>query len=338
MGLALLVLGHEAGHFFAAKSFKMKVEEFGFGFPPRILFKKSKETIYSLNLLPLGGFVRIAGENERLLDDTGALESYPPEERKKLFFNQAPWRRSVVILAGITTNIFLGWVFFSGVLWIGSSNNLIVAGVQDGSPAEQAGVLSGDQILNFKTDAEFIRFGKENGGQAVKIQINREGEVKNIEVTPRVNPGPGQGATGIILAGITPRPIGTALKDGAIMTWESIAQTFAGLVLIFNSLIQYGRLPEGIMGPVGIFSVAQESARVSIIFFVHLLALISVNLAVLNLLPIPALDGGRFLLILIEKIKGSPVSRKIEIGINTTGLVLLLLLMLAVTVRDVMHL
>ena len=114
LGLALLVLGHEAGHFFAAKSFKMKVEEFGFGFPPRILFKKSKETIYSLNLLPLGGFVRIAGENERLLGDTGALESYPPEERKKLFFNQAPWRRSVVILAGITTNIFLGWVFFSG--------------------------------------------------------------------------------------------------------------------------------------------------------------------------------------------------------------------------------
>ena len=338
LGLALLVLSHEAGHFFAGKAFKMKVEEFGFGFPPKLFSKKKGETIYSFNLLPLGGFVRIAGENERLLGDAKALEAYSPEEKKKLFFNQPPWRRSVVILAGITINIVLGWVLFSGVLWIGSSNNLIVAGVQEGSPAEQAGILPQDQILNFKTDAEFIKFGKENGGQTVKIQIEREGEAKEIEVTPRANPAPGQGATGIILAGITPRPLGTALKDGVIMTWQSIVQTFEGLALIFNSLIQYGKLPEGIMGPVGIFSVAQESARVSIIFFVHLLALISVNLAVLNLLPIPALDGGRFLLILIEKIKGSPVSRKIEIGINTTGLVLLLLLMLAVTVRDVMQL
>ncbi|MFH0890528.1 MAG: M50 family metallopeptidase [Candidatus Liptonbacteria bacterium] len=338
LGLALLILGHEAGHFFAAKAFGMKVEEFGFGFPPRILYKKTKETIYSLNLLPLGGFVRIAGENERLLGDTETLESYPPAERKKLFFVQAPWRRSIVILAGIAINILLGWLLFSGVLWVGSSNNLIVMGVQEDSPAAQAGILPKDRILNFKTDAEFIKFGKENGGRVVRIEIEREGEPKTFELMPRINPGPGQGATGIILAGITPRPLGVALKDGAIMVWESIAQTFEGLGLIFNNLMQYGRLPAGIMGPVGIFSVAQESARVSVIFFVHLLALISVNLAVLNVLPIPALDGGRFLLILIEKAKGSPVSRKTEIGINTAGLALLLLLMLAVTVRDVIQL
>jgi regulator of sigma E protease len=353
-GLVLLIVGHEAGHFFAAKAMKMKVEEFGFGFPPRIFAWRPKgtlrqaqgealrqaksETEYSLNWLPFGGFVRIAGESERLLDDGEKLEALPPEEKKRLFMFQAPWRRSVVILAGAAANFLLGWLLLSGVFMAGTAPTLDVYQVQAGSPAEAAGIRAGDVIQNFKTAEEFISYTGDNRGREVAIEVRRGGETLTFKVVPRVSTAPGEGPVGIVFAGIVGREPPAALKDGLYAAGHIARLTLSAFYEMLKGIITTGRVPEGIVGPVGIFAVAAESAKAGVLNFLQLLAFISVNLAVLNLIPFPALDGGRFVFILAEKLRGSPVPRKIEAWVNGVGFAFLILLMLVVTFRDVVKL
>lgn len=337
-GLILLVIGHEAGHFFAAKTMRMKVEEFGFGFPPKIWGRKKGETEYSLNWLPFGGFVRIAGENDRLLGEAEKLEALPPEEKKRLFMFQAPWRRSVVILAGVAANFIIGWLLASGVFMVGTGPTLDVYSVQNGSPAEAAGIRAGDIVRNFKTAEEFISYTSSNRGKEVTIEVRRGAETLTFKVIPHLEMAPGEGAVGIVFAGIVSRGPLTALKDGFYAAVHIAWLTFSSFYEMLKSLFLTGAIPEGIVGPVGIFFVAQESVKVGILNFIQLLALISINLAVLNLIPFPALDGGRFVLILTEKIKGSPIPRKVEMWLNGLGFALLVLLMIAVTFQDVANL
>lgn len=337
-GLVILIIGHEAGHFFAAKGMGMRVDEFGFGFPPKIWGRKKGETEYSVNWLPFGGFVRIAGENDRLLGDGEKLEALPPEEKKRFFMFQAPWRRSVVILAGVAANFLIGWLLISGVFMIGTSPTLDIYQVQPGSPAEAAGIRTGDIVRNFGTAEEFISYTNDRRGREMSIQILRGEETLAFNVIPRTETAPGEGAVGIIFAGIAPRGPMTALKDGIVATGRIALLTATALYETVKGIVTTGTIPEGIVGPVGIFSVAQETARTGILNFVQLLAFISVNLAVLNLVPFPALDGGRFVLILVEKLKGSPIPRKAEMWLNGLGFALLILLMLVVTFRDVVNL
>ncbi len=347
IGLVLLIVGHEAGHFFAAKAMKMKVEEFGFGFPPRIFaWRPGKgasrqprgETEYSFNWLPFGGFVRIAGESDRLLGEGEKLTALPPEEKKRLFMFQAPWRRSVVILAGVAANFILGWLLLSGAFIVGTAPTLDVYQVQAGSPAEAAGIKAGDMIRNFKTAEEFIAYTGENRGREVSIEVRRAQEILTFKVVPRVETAPGEGAVGLVFAGIVPRGPLAALKDGLYAAGRIAWLTLSAFYEMVKGIVTTGKIPEGIVGPVGIFSVAQETAKNGILNFIQLLAFISVNLAVLNLIPFPALDGGRFIFILAEKIKGSPVPHKVEAWVNGLGFALLILLMVAVTLRDIVGL
>ncbi len=339
VGLAVLILGHEAGHFFAAKWMNMKVDEFGFGFPPRVWKRRQGETEYSFNLLPFGGYVKIAGENDRIMGDMEKLEALSPEEKKRLFFFQAPWRRSVVILSGVLANFLIGWLLFSAVFAIGTAPALVVYEVQAGSPAEQMGIKAGDIIVNFKTTEEFTAFGRAHAGEEINIQIKRQNEGLNFTVVPRVDPEPGQGAVGLVFAGIAPRGPLTALRDGFLTTVDMAKMTINGFYSLLKNLILTGTLPGEIVGPVGIFVIAQDAGQAGGLFYLlQLIAFISINLAVINLIPFPALDGGRFLLILLEKIKGSPIPRRAEAWINGVGFVLLLLLMLVVTVRDIIRL
>lgn len=337
-GLAILIVGHEAGHFFAAKAMGMKVEEFGFGFPPRIFGKRKGETEYSLNWLPFGGFVRIAGENDRLLGETEKLEALPPEEKKRFFMFQAPWRRSIVILAGVSANFLLGWLLISGVFTVGTVPALEVYQVQQASPAEAAGIRAGDVIRNFKTAEEFIAYTAKSRGREVSIEVQRGGEFLTFKVTPRTETAPGEGAVGLVFTGIVPRELLPALKDGFYAAGRIAWLTLVAFYEMVRGMVTSGVIPEGIVGPVGIFFVARESAAAGVLNFIQLLAFISVNLAVLNLIPFPALDGGRFILILIEKLKGSPISRRAEAWLNGVGFALLILLMLVVTFRDVVRL
>ncbi|MDO8574512.1 MAG: M50 family metallopeptidase [bacterium] len=342
IGLSVLILGHEAGHFFAAKAFGLKVEEFGFGFPPRIFAKKKGETEYSVNWLPFGGFVKIAGENDRISGENDKLESLSPEEKKRIFMFQTAWKKSVIILAGVATNFVIGWLLISGVFMAGVPTAVVITDVVSQTPAEKAGILPGDVVSGYLTTQEFIDFVNENRGQEIVLNIARGEENLTFNVTPRIETDTpsNEGALGIGLveAGFESHGFFNALwgglKQTASIFWLTIVTFYQLVVGIFTS----GELLAGVVGPVGIFGIAKQAGQIGLIYLVQLTALISINLAAINLIPFPALDGGRFALILVEKIKGSPVPLKAEQIINGVGFALLILLMVALTARDVVNL
>lgn len=337
IGLSILIFGHEAGHFFVAKLFKLKIDEFGFGFPPRIFAKKKGETEYSLNWLPFGGFVKIAGENDRISSENEKLESLTPEEKKRIFLFQPAWKRALIILAGVTINFVIGWLLISIVFMVGTPKELVVSGVQEASPAAIAGIKTGDVVKNYLESAPFVDFISANKGKEISVQIKRGGENLEFKVTPRITKDPNVGALGVELteAGFGSSGFFKSFYDGLITSAQLVWMTLKAFGLLVKNLVLTGKLLEGVVGPVGVFGVAQTAGRLGIIYIVNLIALISINLAVLNLLPFPALDGGRFFLILIEKIKGSPIPVKVEGIINGVGFALLILLMVVVTIRDV---
>jgi len=339
IGLSILILGHEAGHFFAARFFKLKVDEFGFGFPPKIFSwrPKKSETEYSLNWLPFGGFVKIAGENDRMNEDVAKLKELPEAERKRIFLFQPAWKRAIILLAGVSVNFLIGWILISAIFMIGVPKAIVVSGVVAGSPAEAAGFLKNDVILKFSETEQFTGFIKENAGRETIFEVKRGEETVMLTATPLANPLPGQGALGVefIPTGFDQQNIFKAIGNGFIRTFELAWGIVIGFLMIIKNVLTTGTLPEDVVGPVGIFGVANDIGKLGIIYLIHLISLISINLAVINLLPFPALDGGRFFMLLIEKIKGSPIPVKVEGITNAVGFGILILLMLAVTFKDV---
>lgn len=337
-GLALLIIGHEAGHFFGAKWLKMKVDEFGIGFPPRMFARRRGETEYSANWLPFGGFVRIAGENDRILDATGAFGNLPAEEKKKLFYFRPAWQRSIVILAGVVMNFVIGWLLISAIYMIGTPFMVIVSGVQADSPAAAAGIQDGDMIQGFTTAAQFSEFTRANRGKEIALSVIRDGSERSFTVALREETE--QGALGVALAeaGVSREDPLTAFISGAKTTRYLTKATVVGFYDLLKNLLFRAAVPAGVMGPVGIFGIAQTAGGAGLVPLIQLLALISINLAVLNLVPFPALDGGRFIMIIIEKIKGSPIPRRAEAAVNGIGFAFLVLLMVIITVRDVARL
>ena len=340
VGLSFLILMHEAAHFATAKLFGLRVHEFGLGFPPRLFVWKKGETEYSVNLLFFGGFVRIAGENDRLTNEANAHTELPPEERKRYFSVQPAWKRAIIIAAGVLMNFVIGWLLFAGVFMIGTEQAVVVTGIQSDSPAEASGFANGDVLTEFKSSEEFIVFVNAHRGEDTAFMIRRGGETVTLRAMPRVATQENEGALGVYLgdAGFASRPLFTALGDGLWQTGLIFWYTLTAFGELLQSIFLHARIPAGVAGPVGIFSVAQETGKLGLIYLVQLLALISVNLSVLNLIPFPALDGGRLFLVLIEKIKGSPVSTRIEAFLNGLGFAFLMLLFLGITVNDIVRL
>lgn len=338
-GLAILILGHEAGHFFVAKLFGMKVDEFGFGFPPRIKAIKKGETEYSFNWLPFGGFVKISGEEEQITNPE-KLQSLSPEEKKRYFLFQPAWKRFLVIASGVLVNFIIGWLAISFVLMAGASSLIVVNGVQPGSPAENAGIATGDIIKNYSSSGDFKNFINENRGRQTTFEIIRGGKDLKFTAVPRVSTGPNEGALGIEFSetGIERQNFSPALISGFKESILISQATISAFYELFKNLIVRGSLMDGVVGPVGIFVVAEQTGHFGLIYLLQLLGLISLNLAVLNLIPFPALDGGRLFLIILEKIKGSPVSIKTQSLVNGVGFAMLLFLMAIITVRDVVNL
>ncbi len=351
-GLSFLILAHEAGHFVAAKWFGLDVEEFGFGFPPRIFSWKSKlkkgriprqaqgETEYSLNWLPFGGFVKIAGENDRIHGDMSRFAHLSKAEQRRVFMFQPAWKRSIIILAGVFMNFVIGWWILSAVFMIGTPTHLFVTGVQSASPAEIVGFRAGDILKDFRTSEEFISYIDAHRGEPTSIVIHRDGNDTVLTVTPRRETKPGEGAIGVLLgeSGVLRRSFGQAFVDGLLQAGILFWLTIVSFGDLLNNLLLHARVPEGVAGPIGIFSVAQETGRLGFVYLLQLLALISINLAVLNILPFPALDGGRFFFILIEKLKGSPLSVRVEGLINGLGFIVLVVLIIGITVHDIVQL
>ena len=351
--LIALVLVHEFGHFLSAKLFGVKVQEFGIGFPPKIASVKRGETEYSLNALPLGGFVRIFGEEGEAKKDQRSFASRPG------------WQRFVIIASGVIFNILFAFIIF----WIGFSigfptalgeeevggtvvnQKVQILEVAKGSPAQSAGLKEGDIIVKIQNPKSKIQkdirnvenlqqFTNDNKGEKLMVTIYRGERVVKTEVLVRQNPPEGQGGMGLVLAdiGLVKYPLINAFLKAGEATFETIFFVFTGIYLLLKNLIISAELIGDVSGPVGIAVLTGQFYTLGIHYLVFFLALMSINLAVLNILPIPALDGGRLLFIGIEKLKGSPLKPEIENKIHAVGFALLIGLVVLVTIRDILQL
>ncbi len=316
IGLSFLVFVHELGHFAAAKWFHMNVLEFGIGFPPRLFSSKRGETRYSVNALPLGGFVKLHGE----LDDAG----------ERSFVRYPAYQRAIVLFAGVFMNFLAGWLVFSGAFWLGSPSALLVESVIPGSPAEHAGMKPGDIIADFPHAPGFVSFVDSHAGQPLSFDVLREGSRVHIAAVPRAHPSPDEGALGVALreSGASPSGFFPGLYRGFLAACAIGWSVITGIAAIF-------REPAQIVGPVGIFAIATHAGTMGISYILQLLGVISLNLAVLNLLPIPALDGGRLLFVAIEILRGRKFAPHVELRANAAGFMLLITLIIIVTFKDV---
>ncbi len=360
--LAVLVLSHEWGHFIAARKSGMKVYEFGFGFPPRLFgwykdpvtkkwkivgrkFKRedAPTTLYSLNLLPLGGFVSIKGENH---DETGGDS----------FGAQKAWKKAITLSAGVIMNIVLAAVLLSIGLMIGlpqavdgikdesrvQNRRLEIIQVRPESPAAEAGILPGD-VLQKVGDLDAPRltgmqeYINDHQGEEVSVTLKRGEEIVMTTVTPELRSETGRGGIGVALAeiGTVKYPWYQAIWQGIIYTGWYIKAIVIGFGLLIKGLFTGGGAGEAVAGPVGIAVMTGEAARMGFAYLIQFTALLSLNLAVLNILPFPALDGGRLLFLGISKVIRRPVSEKWEQAAHTVGFMLLMLLILVVTVKDI---
>ncbi len=389
---SVLVLVHEAGHFFSAKKAGIRIDEFGLGYPPRIVGiyrdKKTRKykvlwgrrknllarsesgvknktaqkiynTIYSLNLIPFGGFVRIFGQDR---EDKSSLN------KKDSFNSKSALKRSIVVLAGVAANVVLAMVLLSIVFLLGAPVEidkntvgklrdeyvLIMDAVKD-SPADTMGLQTGDKIIKVAGQESYVlgqeeiniseidqvqKFINKHKGEEIFMIIKRGDEEIELSGTPRIDFPEGEGALGISLikTGIISYPWYKAIGKGISYSFSMLIMIVNGFNFVLKGLLFKSELVGNIAGPVGIFRMTSQAASLGFVYFLHFGALISLNLAVINTLPFPALDGGHFLFILIEKIKGSPIKPKTERIINTIGFSLLIILMIFITVRDVVKL
>ncbi len=355
--LLVLVLVHEWGHFFSAKRFGIRVDEFGFGFPPKLFGFKKGETEYTFNLLPFGGFVKIFGENP---DD----ENTKGPDASRSFVNKPKWAQAVVLFAGVLMNFLLAWVLFSFGFMSGlptsagsqsgnytlQDTNLVVLSVVEESPAQKAGLQVGDKIISLKSGDEIVEdvntdtlksFVLSHGEKEIEFSYLRgkENEQDMVVVTPILN-AENNPSIGIAMdeIGIAKLPFFKALWEGMKLNIEMTKGTAVGLYSLIKDSIQGNGSFESVTGPVGMVHIVGDAYQFGLAYLLSFAALISVNLAIINLIPFPALDGGRLLFLLIEKIKGSPINQKAANIANIIGFSILILLMLLVTYHDVVKL
>ncbi len=345
--LGVLVLVHELGHFIMARRAGMKVEEFGFGFPPRMLGFKKGGTIYSINWIPFGGFVKILGEDGDSRENPESFGSKPISKRLG------------VVVAGVVMNLlFAVFLLILGNFFglrIGLFDEALVNAARDKkiqivqvvpqSPAEKAGLKVLDEIVGFRVNGEVVKmttieevqaFTKEHAGETVTMVV-RDGTLFDKQIQTRENPPPGEGSMGIAMAltGVISYPWYESIWRGAYDTYILSANTVMGYGILFKTLFFQGKLIAEVSGPIGIAGITGQAARVGFSYLMQFVAMISINLAILNIAPLPALDGGRAFFLLIEKVKGRPMNKKLETAINSIGFALLITLMVYVTIKDI---
>ena len=351
--LGVLVISHEFGHFIVAKMSGMRVDEFGFGFPPRIWGKEYRGTLYSINAIPFGGFVKIYGEDPTI--------DHHDSRPKESFASRPLYQQAAVVLAGVFFNFLLGWALISLGYIIGlpssvagapvgarvENASLVVTGLQSGSPAEKAGLHPGDELVYLVqgdrrvedlTPEKVQSFIGASGEKEIVVGYKRGDEAHlAVAITPVSGIVSDRPAIGISmdLVGTLHLPFFIAIREGFLTAWALILQTLGALYgLVYGLLVGKANLG-GVSGPVGIVSLVGDASALGFVYLLSLTAAISLNLAVMNLVPFPALDGGRLLLILIEAVRGREIHPRIAHRINTTGFALLLLLMAVLTYSDI---
>ena len=367
--LLVLVLVHEFGHFFTAKRFGIRVDEFGFGFPPKLFGKKFGETEYTFNLLPLGGFVKIYGENFEEADfvEVGFLDKdkVPAPDLSRSFVHQKKWKQALVLFAGVFANFLLAWLLFSIGFMSGlptsignekagyelSDVNLVIVSVLEDSPAYGAGLEVGDKIVSIESGKEIVSdinpdtlksFVVSHPDKEIKFGYLRgkSEEVNFTSLTPVVKTALDKPSMGISMdmIGTAKLPFFAALWEGMRLNWLMTKGTAVGLYTLISEGIQGKGSFAGVTGPVGMVGIVGDAYEFGFVYLLSFAALISINLAIINLLPFPALDGGRLFFLLIEKIKGSPINAKFANMANMIGFSVLILLMLVITYHDVVKL
>ncbi len=347
--IGLIVL-HELGHFLLAKKFGVKVEEFGIGYPPRLFGKKIGETIYSLNLLPFGAFVKIYGQEERIEDSRS--------------FSAKPfYQKSLIILGGVAIFWIVSAILLSIVMGIGVPSAISdeeagilkdprvqIAAVASESPAEAAQLKIGDTISGLKFENEELEINKvgeiqeftqAHKGEEVILIIQRGDEILNVSLIPRVSFPEGEGPMGIVLVrtALKSYPWYIAPVEGVKATGTLTVAVVRGWGMVFSSLFQGKGVPPGVEigGPVRIFELFVDVGALGASYFLQFIALISISLALINILPIPALDGGWFLFLVIERLKGKPLNDKIVQKVSATFFFLLIALMIWITIKDIIR-
>ncbi len=317
----IIIFVHEFGHFAAAKACGIRVNEFALGMGPRLIHHKGKETEFSLRLLPIGGYNRIEGEDE---------DSDDP----RAFNNASVWKRILVVVAGATMN-FLTCILILIIVYgtVGFASTT-VGEVMDGMPAAEAGLEAGDTILsidgktiNAWTDVQTYT---QAGGDTLSVVVLRDGE----EITLSVPLIEEDGRKVMGIRSMIKHDLGPAIREGFTGTWSITKEMYAALA----GLVTGKGSIDDVSGPVGIVSIISEQAKTGFLNVLYLTAIISLNLGIINLLPLPALDGGRLVFLIINLITGKRVSTKVESTVHATGMLLLLAFMAFIVVKDVIRL
>ncbi len=366
--LVALIWVHELGHFSVAKLFKIRVDEFAIGFPPRLFKVRYGETDYTFNLLLLGGFVRIHGENPNDVKLGAGDLSTNKESDPRALTSKNRGIQAAVMLAGIAFNLIFAWLalsagYMSGLPTSASSKALgpitapqvVISAVLPGSPGDKAGFKPGDIIekletgttaldtatLNTNEQADAVQaFISTHQDESFVITVERAGQVRTLLAKPAEGLVPERKVIGIEFGdiGILKLPVHLALAQGAVAFKDLTIGTAQGLGSFLGSLVVGGADFSQVAGPIGIAGVGQSAVKEGFGAAAIIAALISINLALINLLPIPGLDGGRLLIIIIESIIRRPVSPKVTNALMLVGLAAIVLLMIVVSINDIARL
>lgn len=349
--LSVLVLIHELGHFIVARFVGVKVEEFGFGLPPRIFGKRIHGVIYSINWLPIGGFVKLAGEDEE--EESGHKLG---ATRKQYFFARSKKERSAILLAGVVMNFLLAVGITTYLLTQGvqePSGQVHVESVLPGTPAFTAGIHKGDIIksvlyhvdgqpktANVFIPSDLISVVKGHAGEQVSIEVLRDGKLQYMTVTPRKEFPKGEGPTGITISDLETHvyPLGEAPVVATKLNFQRAWDMLAGIGGLIVRLVQLKPVGGDVAGPIGIAQVTGQAVKFGWKAVLEFMSILSLNLAVLNILPIPALDGGRLAFVFLEKILGKKVKPAFEQSTHQIGMIILFILIILISINDILRL
>lgn len=339
--LSILVFIHELGHFLIAKWAGILVEEFGFGLPPRLFGKKVGETVYSINSLPIGGFVKLYGE-----DSEEPKKANVPAKRS--FTNKSKKIRASILVAGVCMNFVLAVGITAYLLTQGvpePSGRVHVEHVQPGSPAEQAQLKEGDIIASIQGDSistpkQLIEKTKEHLGAEVLLVVIRNGNEQTVDVMARKDPPQGQGAIGIAISDLETKYYSVdraPLEAVRINLWRG-GEMLKGIGVLIWRVVTLQPVAADVAGPIGIAAVTGEAVRFGWKAVLEFMSILSLNLAVINILPIPALDGGRLAFLFAEKLLGRKFRPAFEQKTHQFGMIILIFLILLISINDILRL
>jgi len=336
MVFGVMVLVHELGHYVVGRRAGIKVEEFGFGYPPRIATLAVRGGVeYTLNALPLGGFVRFSGETDPNVPGG--------------FATQSAWARISTLLAGPIMNLVLAGVLLVVTSVLGDQiplGKVVVQSVAVNSPAGLAGMQAGDLIVSIqgmsvRNTGELMTETQAYLGREVTLELERAGQRLSVKLTPRAQPPQGEGAMGVVISmqegyvmQTVRHPLGTAIALGLRELWSLLGLTFSGFLAIFRVGLQ----PDTVTGPVGIFQMSGAVARTGLVNLMRFTALLSINLFIVNLFPLPVLDGGQVALVLLEKLRGGrPLTERYTQLVSGVSWLLLGALVILITYMDIVR-